>query len=413
MNDLAYPNSSARPVDASRYPSHARAAMRLLSRLRHGRLDLRLPDGHYMSFGNNDAEPRADLRLASWKPVGAALTRGDIGFAESYLDGDWSTSDLPQLLNCLIRNRNEFEQAIYGTTLGRLVYRLRHWLNRNTKTQARRNIHAHYDLGNDFYRLWLDPTLTYSSAIFARQASPDTPADDDELAAGQRAKYQRVLQELALPANARVLELGCGWGGFGETAGRAGHRVTGITLSAAQLEHARARLAAGGIGAELRLQDYRDVDGQYDGVASIEMFEAVGEKYWPSFFATLKRCLAPGRRACVQTIVIDDGLFARYRSGTDFIQQYVFPGGMLPSPSTFEAHAKRAGLAIVGEYRFGADYARTLASWRARFQAQLGEVRALGFDERFIRTWDFYLAYCEAAFACGNTDVIQYTLAHR
>jgi cyclopropane-fatty-acyl-phospholipid synthase len=189
--------------------------------------------------------------------------------------------------------------------------------------------------------------------------------------------------------------------------------VTGLTLSAAQLEHAQGRLTAEGIAADLRLQDYRDVRGRYDGIASIEMFEAVGEAYWPTFFATLKRCLAPGRRACVQTIVIADELFERYRTGTDFIQQYIFPGGMLPSAAMFRAHAAQAGLEIVAEYTFGPDYARTLASWRQRFVARLAQVRALGFDERFIRTWEFYLAYCEAAFACGNTDVVQYTLVNR
>jgi cyclopropane-fatty-acyl-phospholipid synthase len=222
-----------------------------------------------------------------------------------------------------------------------------------------------------------------------------------------------VLDELELPAAASVLELGCGWGGFAAIAGHAGHRVTGLTLSAAQLEHAQGRLAAEGITADLRLQDYRDVQGRYDGIASIEMFEAVGEAYWPTYFATLKRCLAPGRRACVQSIVIADHLFDRYRAGTDFIQQHIFPGGMLPSPAKFRAQAAQAGLAIVAEHAFGPDYARTLASWRQRFLARLGEVRALGFDERFIRTWEFYLAYCEAAFACGNTDVVQYTLVHR
>jgi cyclopropane-fatty-acyl-phospholipid synthase len=409
MNELALPFDPP-SIDPSRYPAHARFALRLLARMKHGRLDVRFPDGQRAVYGASNAEPRADLRLANWKAFGAALASGDIGFAESYIAGDWSTSDIGQLLAYFIRNREAAEDVVYGSFLGRLVYRLRHLANRNTKSRARRNIHAHYDLGNDFYALWLDPTMTYSSALFARSASPHVPADDTELIDAQHAKYQRVLAELALPPQSRVLELGCGWGGFAETAARAGHEVTGLTLSTEQLGYARARLADAGLAAELRLQDYRDVGGSYDGIASIEMFEAVGEAYWPSFFAALNRCLVPGGRACVQSIVIADALFERYRRGTDFIQQYIFPGGMLPSPSAFRAQAARAGLQIVAEHAFGADYARTLASWRQRFLARLDAVRALGFDERFIRIWDFYLGYCEAAFACGNTDVIQFTL---
>jgi cyclopropane-fatty-acyl-phospholipid synthase len=239
------------------------------------------------------------------------------------------------------------------------------------------------------------------------------PVGEDALAAAQRAKYARVLDALELAPGARILEIGCGWGGFAEVAARAGHAVTGLTLSPAQLDYARARLRSQRLAADLRLQDYRDEHGVFDGIASIEMFEAVGAAYWPAYFATLARCLKPGKRACIQTIVIDEALFERYRRGTDFIQQYIFPGGMLPSPRAFEEHAQRAGLQIVASMRFGRDYAITLASWRARFTARLDAVRALGFDERFIRLWTFYLAYCEAAFAEGNTDVIQYTLLRR
>jgi cyclopropane-fatty-acyl-phospholipid synthase len=412
MNDLALPFAPL-AIDTSRYPAQARFALRLLARMKHGRLDVWFPDGQRAVYGAPDAEPRADLRLASWKVFGAALSSGDIGFAESYIAGDWSSSDITQLLAYFIRNREAAEDVVYGSFLGRLVYRLRHLANRNTKAQARRNIHAHYDLGNDFYALWLDPTMSYSSALFAQSAGPHTPADDEELVDAQHVKYRRVLAELALTPQSRVLELGCGWGGFAETAARAGHQVTGLTLSPAQLDYARSRLAAAELAADLRLQDYREVGGTFDAIASIEMFEAVGEAYWPSFFATLNRCLAPGGRACVQSIVIADALFDRYRRGSDFIQQYIFPGGMLPSPSAFRAQAARAGLEIVSEHAFGADYARTLASWRQRFLARLDAVRSLGFDERFVRIWDFYLGYCEAAFACGNTDVYQFTLVRR
>ena len=410
MNELVLPYPGN--VDAARFPSHGRLALRLLENLQHGRLDVRFPDGQRASFGAGCHPHPADLQLANWNVVAAALASGDIGFAESYVAGDWASSHLPRLLTFFLRNREAADRLIYGNVFGRLVHRMRHLLNRNTPAQARRNVHAHYDLGNAFYALWLDPTMSYSSALLPPHATPHTPLSDAEMVDGQLAKYRRVLDELQLDAPARVLELGCGWGAFAELALRAGHTVTGLTLSTEQLEYARRRLASIGDGWDLRLQDYREERGQYDAIASIEMFEAVGETYWASYFATLKRCLTARGRACVQTIVIADELFGRYRSGTDFIQQYIFPGGMLPSPSAFRDAARRAGLAVVSERAFGPDYARTLATWRQRFHAQLAAVSALGFDERFVRIWEFYLAYCEAAFACRNTDVVQYTLVH-
>jgi cyclopropane-fatty-acyl-phospholipid synthase len=410
MNELALRYQGS--VDASRFPSRGRLAVRLFDTLQHGRLDVTFPDGQRANFGSGGDGHPADLRLNNWNVIGASLASGDIGFAESYIAGDWSTSDLARLLAFFLRNREAADRVIYGTFLGRLVHRIRHLLNRNTQAQARRNIHAHYDLGNAFYALWLDPTMSYSSALLPPQTGPHVRLTERALVDGQMAKYRRVLDELQLKAPARVLELGCGWGGFAEVALRAGHELTGLTLSTEQLDFARKRLAALSSDWDLRLQDYRDERGQYDAIASIEMFEAVGQAYWPAYFATLKRCLAPTGRACVQTIVIADDLFERYRSGTDFIQQYIFPGGMLPSPSAFRSAARRAGLAVINEYAFGLDYARTLATWRQRFHAQLDAVRALGFDQRFVRIWDFYLAYCEAAFARRNTDVVQFTLVH-
>jgi cyclopropane-fatty-acyl-phospholipid synthase len=248
--------------------------------------------------------------------------------------------------------------------------------------------------------------------LFETAADPHAPADTTTLQRAQQAKYARVLDALQVRPGARLLEIGCGWGGFARAAARAGHHVRGLTLSLAQLAFAQERLAGEGLTAALCLQDYRDETGTYDGIASIEMFEAVGEAYWPAYFATLARCLKPGARACVQTITIDDALFARYRRSTDFIQQYIFPGGMLPSRTAFAQCARAAGLRIVDTFAFGRHYARTLATWRARFLAQLPAVRALGFDDRFIALWTFYLSYCEAAFAQGNTDVVQFTLAH-
>jgi cyclopropane-fatty-acyl-phospholipid synthase len=406
---LDSPPASAGALDTSAYPRAARWALRLLERFSRGTLELTLPDGRHARFGAG--QPQAQIHMHNWAPVQAAMQRGDIGFAESFVAGDWSTDDPVRVLRYFIRNRDAAEAMIYGSFWGGLAYRLRHWLNRNTRAQARKNIHAHYDLGNDFYALWLDPTMTYSSALFAQTSvDPHASATEGELAAAQQAKYRRVLDELRLAPRSRVLEIGCGWGGFAETTARAGHLVKGLTLSRSQLAFAQRRLQECGLPAELALQDYRDERGRYDGVASIEMFEAVGEAYWPSYFDTVARALKPGGRACIQTIEIADRLFDRYRRSTDFIQQYIFPGGMLPCPAEFRRHTERAGLRVINAHSFGLHYAKTLATWRARLLAQLGAVREQGFDERFIRIWHFYLAYCEAAFAEGNTDVTQYTL---
>jgi cyclopropane-fatty-acyl-phospholipid synthase len=344
------------------------------------------------------------LRIADWRAARAALASGDVGFAESYLDGLWDTRDLVQLLTVVAANQPALERAFYGRWWMRALLRVRHLRRANTRRQARRNIVAHYDLGNDFFRLWLDPTMTYSSALFAGDfAQP--------LAQAQQAKYDRMLAELRLPPRARVLEIGCGWGGFAETAARAGHRVTGISLSGAQTAYARARL--GGHDADLRVQDYRDVRGTFDGVASIEMFEAVGERYWPVYFRAVRRALATGGRACIQAITIAEHRFARYRTQSDFIQQYIFPGGMLASPSRLVAEAEAAGLSLVSAHTFGVDYAETLKRWLQAFEAALPGIRAQGFDERFIRCWRFYLAYCAAGFDTQTTDVGQYTFVAR
>ncbi|MEN9315324.1 MAG: hypothetical protein RIS35_1717 [Pseudomonadota bacterium] len=378
----------------------------MLERIDQGRLELALPDGTTRHFGNGGIT--ASMRVEDWGVFDASLRHGDIGFAESFIAGDWDTNALDEVLGLLVANRRSLEDAVYGNWWGNLLHRLRHLLNRNSRKGSRRNIHAHYDLGNAFYRLWLDPSMTYSSALFG-----DSPGRTLEQA--QQAKYRRVLQALSLPAGSRVLEIGCGWGGFAEAAARDGLHVRGLTLSTEQLAFADERLRAAGLSATtgFALQDYRDERDRHDGIVSIEMFEAVGEAYWPNYFGTIARTLAPGGRAVIQTITIDDGLFERYRSGTDFIQQYVFPGGMLPSKPAFEAAAGAAGLRVADRFEFGQDYARTLALWRERFLARLPEVSALGFDRRFVRTWEFYLAYCEAAFRHRNCDVVQYTLEHR
>lgn len=386
-----------------RPPAAAHAILSLLERLQVGRLLVTTPAGASLSFGHG--EPHASIRLANWKVCGASLSRGDIGFAESWISGDWQTDSLPALLKVLLANRDVIERAIYGHWWGQALYRIKHLLNRNSKAGSRRNIHAHYDLGNPFYAVWLDPSMTYSSALFGNE--PARSLQD-----AQTAKYRRILDQLALPPGARVLEIGCGWGGFAELAARDGLHVTGLTLSTEQHAWATRRLADAGLGEQARflLQDYRDEKGQFDAIVSIEMFEAVGERYWPSYFETLQRCLRPGGRAVVQTITIDDTLFERYRRGTDFIQQYIFPGGMLPSPEVFAREARSAGLALDDAFGFGLDYARTLAIWRDSFLEALPQITAQGFDARFARTWEFYLAYCEAGFAQRSTDVVQFTL---
>lgn len=391
------------PVQASnKVPRAARIVFELLERFTHGALRLELPDGSERCFGQG--EPLASLRVLQWSVFDSVLRRGDIGFGEAWIEGHWQTSDLPALLRLMLANRSALEQAIYGTWWGQVLDRLRHLFNRNNHAGSRRNIAAHYDLGNDFYRLWLDPGMTYSSALFRGDLTLT-------LERAQQVKYARVLDELQVSPGQTLLEIGCGWGALAEAAGQRGLTVTGLTLSAEQLRFARERLErAGQPRSQVLLQDYRDERRQYDGIVSIEMFEAVGQAWWPTYFEVLRRCLKPGGRAVVQTIVIADELFERYRRGTDFIQQYVFPGGMLPSPSRFEALARDAGLTVQRRFEFGLDYARTLALWRARFMAVLPEVRAQGFDERFIRIWEFYLAYCEAGFSERSTDVIQYTL---
>ena len=413
MTSLTSNSAPALPTSA---PAAARAVFALLGRLRHGTLDLRLPDGSAAHLGSHAAgEPRAALRLRNWNPCVAALRKGDIGFAESFIAGDWDSPDLPALLKLLIANRDDLETVVYGRWWGALLYRARHLLQRNSRRGSRRNIHAHYDLGNAFYALWLDPSMNYSSAWFEGDARADDAAD---LVAAQHAKMRRALAQCAVQPGQRVLEIGCGWGALAELCAReTGARVTGVTLSAEQLGFARERLAKAGLSGDLRLQDYRDLarsegSGGFDAVVSIEMFEAVGREYWASFFETVRQQLKPFGRACIQSITIRDDLFDRYVGSTDFIQQYIFPGGLLPSCREFRAAAAKAGLAVVAELDFGLDYAATVRRWRSSFRAAETTVRGLGFDTRFIRTWDFYLAYCEAAFEAGNTSVVQFTLQH-
>lgn len=391
-----------------RAPAAARTVFKLLQQLRHGSLTLQLPDGSVQTVGDGQG-PHASVHLHNWKPFSAALKSGDIGFAESYIDGDWTTPQLATMLGLVAANRHALEDVIHGSWAGRLLYRLRHLLNRNTKANSRKNIHAHYDLGNAFYTLWLDGTMNYSSGLFRDDLTQDMQQAQD-------AKVRRALHMAGVRRGHRVLEIGCGWGALAEKATvEFGAHITGVTLSTEQLAWARERLSNKDMGgqADLRLQDYRDIDdGPYDAICSIEMLEAVGQEYWPTYFESVARLLKPGGRACIQSIVIQDKLFDRYIRSTDFIQQYIFPGGCLPCPSVLREHAQAAGLKVVDELAFGRDYAETCRRWRTDFLARKDEVLALGFDDRFIRIWEFYLAYCEAGFDAGDIDVVQYTLAN-
>ena len=377
-----------------------RTVFALLDKLSGGRLTVRLPDGRCVAFGHG--ERCVSLHVHDERLFARVLARGDIGFAEAYLDGWWESPDLTGVLALLARNREVLTRAVYGSWRQLLSARMRHWFNRNSRAGSKRNIMAHYDLGNAFYQQWLDPSMSYSAALYRAQ-------DDGSLLAAQHAKYHRILDRLQARAGERVLEIGCGWGGFAELAVQAGLQVTGLTLSPAQLAWAQQRVPA----ADLRLQDYRDTQAQFDHLVSIEMFEAVGERWWPTYFSTVARALKPGGKALIQSITIRDDLFSAYRRGTDFIQQYIFPGGMLPSRSAFRRAAERQGLQVTDEFAFGLDYARTLAEWRAAFEAHWPQIAALGFDETFRRLWRFYLCYCEAGFLAGNIDVVQFELAHR
>ena len=377
----------------------ARLVIQLLEKIQFGRLELRLPDGTCQVFG--EGEHGVSMHVHDEMMFSQILARGDIGLAEAYIDGAWDAPDLTGVMTLLAKNRDALRTAVYGRWQSLLMARIRHWLNNNSKTGSRKNIMAHYDLGNDFYKLWLDPSMSYSSALYRA-------VDDGDLETAQRAKYRRILRRVGAQPGQHVLEIGCGWGGFAEMAVADGLKTTGVTLSPAQLAWAQKRVPE----ANLQLKDYRDIGEQFDHVVSIEMFEAVGERWWPSYFKTIKKAMRPGGRAVIQSITIRDDIFGEYRKGTDFIQQHVFPGGMLPSRSAFRAAAAKQGLTVRSEYAFGHDYARTLAEWRVSFEEKWPEIAAQGFDETFHRLWRMYLCYCEAGFLAGTVDVVHFELDH-
>ncbi|WP_018954599.1 SAM-dependent methyltransferase [Thioalkalivibrio sulfidiphilus] len=376
-----------------------------LGQLEYGELTLIAADGNRHTLTGEHTGPSASIQIhRPLRLLRRLLTRGDIGFAEGYMQGEWSTPCLSALLTLGAMNEHRLSGVIEVNRLSAFMGRLRHLMNRNSKRGSRANISFHYDLGNEFYKLWLDGTMTYSSAIFA--------ARDEALETAQTRKYQRLLDSLDAEPGAHILEIGCGWGGFAELAARQGYRVTGLTLSREQLAFAQQRIAAAGLSdrVDLRLQDYRDLDEQFDHVVSIEMFEAVGEQYWPTYFQTVERVMRPAGRAALQVITIDEAVFERYRKSADFIQLYIFPGGMLPSVERFNAAAEAAGLDVGAQSFHRLDYAETLARWHRQVMAHADVLPALGYDERFLRTWRYYLSYCEAGFRTGRTDLMQVLL---
>jgi cyclopropane-fatty-acyl-phospholipid synthase len=410
MSDFSLPSRvdplAAARIDLRGAPAAFRAALKIASR--HwlaGGITFVLPSGREISLGGTEPGPHARVIIRDYNFIRRVMAAGDIGFAEGYMAGEWDTPDLTAVLESASLNWDRLAQLVEGGTVMRVVNFLRHLVRPNTKTGSRKNIHAHYDLGNAFYQRWLDPSMTYSSARYEHP--------DQSLTEAQRHKYATLAQSMGLAPGHRVLEIGCGWGGFAEFAAKeVGAHVTGVTISREQHDFARRRLFEQGLAdkADIRLMDYRDVNGVFDRVASIEMFEAVGERYWPTYFQKLHDVLTPGGRAGLQIITIKDELFDDYRSRADFIQKYVFPGGMLGSERRLREETDRAGLIWSDISRFGLDYSQTLTEWGRSFAAAWDDIKTLGFDERFRRLWQFYLSYCEAGFRTRRTDVIQLSL---
>ncbi|MDO8378996.1 cyclopropane-fatty-acyl-phospholipid synthase family protein [Phenylobacterium sp.] len=387
-------------------PEIFRTALRLMARnWMAGELTFVMPNGHELKL-EGEGGPQARIVVRDFRFIRRALAAGDIGFAEGYAAGEWDTPNLTAVLSVFSLNYDNLRRITQGNPIVGVFNFINHALRSNTRQGSRRNIHAHYDLGNDFYSRWLDASMTYSSARFDHAGQ--------SLAEAQRNKYATLAQTMDLRAGQSVLEIGCGWGGFAEFAAKeVGARVTGITISQAQYDFARKRMFDQGLAekADIQLIDYRDVEGTFDRVASIEMFEAVGERYWPTYFSKISQVLAPGGRAGLQIITIQEALFEDYRRRADFIQKYIFPGGMLPSESRLQAETDKAGLAWTGVSRFGQDYADTLAQWSERFDARWDEIKGLGFDEKFRKIWRFYLSYCDAGFRTRRTDVVQLGLS--
>lgn len=374
--------------------------------MNHGRLDIVLPDGRRFRAEGKSPGPVAEVTFHDPDVFARLIREGDLGFSEAYLDGQWSTPDLQAFMDLVHADNEEIYDGFPGIGILRAYEKLRFWWLSNSKRQARKNISHHYDLGNEFYSVWLDDTMTYSSAKFE--------TGQESLEKAQVQKYASMVDQMGVQPGDHVLEIGCGWGGFAEyAAGHRGLRVTGLTISREQYDFAIARMKRLGLSdrVQIKLQDYRDENGRYDGIASIEMFEAVGEKYWPLYFNKLRQCLKPGKVATLQIITVQDRRFHIYKRGVDFIQKYIFPGGMLPSPTVLRAEVERAGLKVARSVDFGESYSHTLRRWHDKFNERWEQIAPLGFDERFRRMWNFYLTSCAATFHSGNCDVTQITVS--
>ncbi|MEX2518563.1 MAG: cyclopropane-fatty-acyl-phospholipid synthase family protein [Paracoccaceae bacterium] len=383
-------------------PRYFSAAFSIIKRLNTGSMAFVLPDGRRFDARSGTPGPHGEIVVRNPDFFGRLIRDGDLGFAEAYMDNWWDSPDLQSLMDVILINNDTVGRGFPGMFFVRSYERMRHWMNRNTKTGSARNISHHYDLGNEFYSAWLDETMTYSSALFSRK--------DELLSKAQANKYESILDLINANEGHHVLEIGCGWGGFAEHAAKMrGARVTGITISREQHDFARARIQREGLGekVEIVMRDYRDEAGRYDGIASIEMFEAVGEQFWPGYFDTVRERLKPGALASLQIITVDDEWFPSYRKGVDFIQKYIFPGGMLPSPTVLREQVARAGLEFSRSIEFGQSYSATLRQWRAVFNERWEDIRPLGFDDRFHRMWNYYLASCASTFMAGTTDVTQ------
>lgn len=377
--------------------------LRQLDKLECGKLSLKTPEGQTRIFEGKNPGPEANIEIRDWSMVGNLAANGDIGFAEDYKNGNWETSDLLLLINLALLNKQALDNYVLGNSFSRLFSQLTYLLRLNTLKGSKKNIHAHYDLGNDFYKLWLDPSMTYSSALFNNKK--------EGLLTAQMNKYDRIIDRLDEQSGS-ILEVGCGWGGFAERATThksKDYALKGITLSEEQHDYATKRLNG---NANIALEDYRHQSGKFDNIVSIEMFEAVGEKFWKTYFSKLGSLLKQNGKAVIQTITIDNDHFDRYKRGGDFIRSYIFPGGMLPSEHVFKQEVEKAGLRVTDSFSFGQDYATTLELWLQKFDSQIDRVKSLGFDEPFIRLWRFYLAACAAGFRAERTNVYQFEVQH-
>lgn len=386
-------------------PRYFAAVFDLAKKLKHGRLDFVLPDGRRFRIEGSQPGPVAEIDIHDNDVFARLIREGDLGFSEAYVEGAWSSPDLMAFMDLVHEGNGEVYDAFPGMVMVRAYERFRFWLQSNSKRQAKKNIAHHYDLGNDFYAMWLDESMTYSSAFYH--------SGQESLERAQEQKYASMVDQMGAKPGDHVLEIGCGWGGFAEyAAAKRGLRVTGLTISQAQHDFAVARMQRLGLSdrVNIKLQDYRDETGLYDGIVSIEMFEAVGERYWPTYFEVLRDRLKPGKNATLQIITVQDARFETYRKSVDFIQKYIFPGGMLPSPTALRQQAERAGLRVNGSVEFGKSYSQTLRRWYESFNARWIDISQLGFDERFRRMWNFYLTSCAGTFEGGNCDVTQITV---